>query len=283
LNPGSNLAAIQLHQQVEIGNEGMNILSRGLSESSVLKELEISYTKQTFESLTTAYIGWQAVFGALQRSRSSMELLNMNINHVGGRDMGVADAISLSLSNALLHHSTTLKTLNLSCVEGLTIAGWNSIMQRIGDCALLENLDLSMNGITDENIAALTNALVNNRSLREINLSLIGGVSEAGCTAFSALLRNPESVLEIIDLSCNSVNDEVMQSFLDALVNNTKLKEFNVRMTSISSNGFAAFIHLLCNSTSIVTTYQSNHIIEKLWKKNDDDYDDDDLDDDPDD
>ena len=207
----------------------------------------------------------------------------MNINHVGGRDMGVADAISLSLSNALLHHSTTLKTLNLSCVEGLTIAGWNSIMQRIGDCALLENLDLSMNGITDENIAALTNALVNNRSLREINLSLIGGVSEAGCTAFSALLRNPESVLEIIDLSCNSVNDEVMQSFLDALVNNTKLKEFNVRMTSISSNGFAAFIHLLCNSTSIVTTYQSNHIIEKLWKKNDDDYDDDDLDDDPDD
>jgi hypothetical protein len=108
---------------------------------------------------------------------------------------------------------------------------------------------------------------------------LIDGVSEAGWTAFSVVLRNPESVLEVIDLSCNSVNDEVIQSFSDALVNNTKLKEFNVRLTSISSNGFSAFIHLLCNSTSIVTTYQSNHTVEELWKKDDDDYDDDDEDD----
>jgi hypothetical protein len=136
-----------------------------------------------------------------------------------------------------------------------------------------------MSGITGDGLAALTNALVNNRSLNAINLSLIGGVSEAGWTAFSVVLRNPESVLEVIDLSCNSVNDEVMQSFSDALVNNTKLKEFNVRMTSISSNGFAAFTHLLCNSTSILTTYQSNHTIEELWKKDDDDYDDDDEDD----
>jgi Ran GTPase-activating protein (RanGAP) involved in mRNA processing and transport len=201
-------------------------------------------------------------------------------NFVGVNDMDVAaSSISLSLSSALLHHSTTLKTLNLSCVEGLTIAGWNSIMQCVGGCALLENLDLSTNYFTNENIAAIANALVNNRSLREINLSLISGVSEAGWTAFSAVLRNPESVLEVIDLSCNSVNDEVVQSFSDALVNNTKLKEFNVRMTSITSNGFAAFTHLLCNSTSIVTTYQSNHTIEELWKKDDDEYDDDDEDD----
>jgi len=282
LNPGSNLAAIHLHQQVKIGNEGMNILSRGLSDISVLKELEISYTKQTIESLTTAYIGWQAVLGALQRSLSSLELLNVNNNYVGGRDMGVADAISLSLSNALLHHSTTLKTLNLSCFEGIvTIAGWNSIMQRIGDCALLENLDLSANYFADDIIAALANALVNNRSLREISLSLINGVSEAGWSAFSAVLRNPESALEIIDLSKNSINDEVMHSFSNALASNTKLKKFNIQGTfSITSNGFAAFTHLLCNSSSILTTYQSNHIIEELWKKNDDDDDDDDREDD---
>jgi hypothetical protein len=279
LNAGSNLSVLHLRQQVKIDNEGMHILSRGLSDSSALKELDMSWTKQTLESLTTSYIGFQAVFGALQRSRSSLVLLNLGMNYVGGNDMDTAAASTLSLSRALLHHSATLKTLNLSCVEGLTSAGWNSIMQRIGDCALLENLDLTMSGITGDGLAALTNALVNNRSLNAINLSLIGGVSEAGWTAFSVVLRNPESVLEVIDLSCNSVNDEVMQSFSDALVNNTKLKEFNVRMTSISSNGFAAFTHLLCNSTSILTTYQSNHTIEELWKKDDDDYDDDDEDD----
>jgi hypothetical protein len=149
-------------------------------------------------------------------------------------------------------------------------------MQRIGDCALLENLDLSANYFTDEIIAALANALVINRSLREINLSLINGESEAGWSAFSPVLRNPESALEIIDLSKNSINDDVMQSFSDALANNTKLKEFNVRMTSISSDGFAAFTHLLCNNTSILTTYQSNHTLEEVWKKSADDDDDDD-------
>jgi hypothetical protein len=62
------------------------------------------------------------------------------------------------------------------------------------------------------------------------------------------------------------------------LASNTKLKELNLRGTFyITSNGFAAFTHLLCNSTSILTTYQSNHTIEELWKKDDDDYDDDDL------
>ena len=151
-------------------------------------------------------------------------------------------------------------------------------MQRIENCATLENLDLSTNYFTDENIAALANALVNNRSLREINLSLINGESEAGWSAFSPVLRNPESALEIIDLSKNSINDELVYSFSNALASNTKLKEFNVRGTfSITSNGFAAFTHLLCNSSSILTTYQSNHTLEELWKKNDDlDYDDDD-------
>jgi len=150
-------------------------------------------------------------------------------------------------------------------------------MQRIENCATLENLDLSTNYFTDENIAALANALVNNRSLREINLSLINGESEAGWSAFSPVLRNPESALEIIDLSKNSINDELVYSFSNALASNTKLKEFNVRGTfSITSNGFAAFTHLLCNNTSILTTYQSNHILEEVWKKSADDDDDDD-------
>ena len=110
---------------------------------------------------------------------------------------------------------------------------------------------------------------------------MINGVSEAGWSAFSAVLRNPESALEIIDLSKNSINDEVMHSFSNALASNTKLKKFNIQGTfSITSNGFAAFTHLLCNSSSILTTYQSNHIIEELWKKNDDDDDDDDREDD---
>jgi hypothetical protein len=54
--------------------------------------------------------------------------------------------------------------------------------------------------------------------------------------------------------------------FSDTLTNNNKFKEliFNVRSRVVTTVGSAAFIRILCNRSSILSTYHSNHTLEKL-------------------
>ncbi len=54
-------------------------------------------------------------------------------------------------------------------------------------------------------------------------------------------------------------------SFADALANNTKLRELKCdSFYHVTSDGYAAFTSLLCNTLSIQSTYRSNHTLERL-------------------
>ena len=92
------------------------------------------------------------------------------------------------------------------------------------------NLHLSHNSITDEMVAALTNALVNNSSLEELDLKCNRDVSTTGWSAFSAVLRNPNSALERLGLRCNNINDNVMITFAHTLANNSRLRDIFLDM-----------------------------------------------------
>jgi hypothetical protein len=81
---------------------------------------------------------------------------------------------------------------------------------------------------------------------------------------FSTVLRNPNSALEILDLSDNRINNHVMTSFADALANNNLLRELNLDLMNVSYDGYAAFNNTLCNESRILSTYNSNHSLEKL-------------------
>lgn len=81
------------------------------------------------------------------------------------------------MANSLLHHSATLRFLNLiellPNIDGhsITIVGWRSLFQLLREPhSVLEELDLSTNLFGDEVVADLTNALVNNNKLRKLIL-----------------------------------------------------------------------------------------------------------------
>lgn len=60
-----------------------------------------------------------------------------------------------------------------------------------------------------------------------------------------------------------------MISFAEVLSTNSRLEELRVDSycTHITSNGCAAFTKVLCNDSSIMDTYQSNHTLERLGYK----------------
>jgi hypothetical protein len=72
---------------------------------------------------------------------------------------------------------------------------------------------------------------------------------------------------------CDAINDEVMHSFADALANNNKLRELNVgditdvddiAYNNITLDGYAAMTNILCNTSSILNTFNSNHTLVAL-------------------
>ena len=88
-----------------------------------------------------------------------------------------------------------------------------------------------------------------------------------GSRLFCAILTN--SALEKLDLGRYRINDHVMISLADALANNNMLRELTLDLENVSYDGYAAFSNILCNNASILSTYHSNHSLEKLcWKIN---------------
>ena len=69
----------------------------------------------------------------------------------------------------------------------------------------------------------------------------------------------------------DSINDEVLYSFAGALANNNKLKGLDpnsvVYYSKVTSNGYEAMTYMLCNTSSILSTFNSNHTLQLFYHK----------------
>ena len=246
-NPRSNLTVLEISRTLDDG--GANILSAGLNDNRTLRHLDLGGNPNVTQS------GWQAIFASLQMTCFSLENL-----HLEGND--VNDAATLSLSSAL-RHSTTLKILQLDYSlspneQGdsaifIANATWQDLFAGVvqSTTCTLERLQLSGCAVDDDILQLLTNAMAHNDRLREVNLHFNLGVTGAGWEAFSAVLRNPMSVLEELDLSLNSINDGAVASFAGALVANNRLRVLYLSNNSlVTQAGWETFSTVLRNPIS---------------------------------
>jgi hypothetical protein len=167
--------------------------------------------------------------------------------------------------------------LNLALIKDITILGKRPLLLGVLEShnCVLERICLRANGFVDDLIRSLKNALVNNSRLRELDLSCNQGVTPAGWQTFVSVLRNPDSLLERLVLYHNRLGDEAMFSFAAALASK-KLRELifldgdmdPTNSNGVSHIGYDAFTHTLCDKSSIVNTYHSNHTLEKLCGDN---------------
>ena len=81
----------------------------------------------------------------------------------------------------------------------------------------LKELDIECNDIDDECIDVLIGPLTKNKSLIKLSLSQNKDITTAGWQTFSALLRDPNSVLEALHLSETGLDDEGAAVIANAL------------------------------------------------------------------
>jgi hypothetical protein len=111
-------------------------------------------------------------------------------------------------------------------------------------------------------------ALTNTTTLQTLWLSRNSSITAAGLRALSRVFRSACPV-ETLQLEEMNIGDDGTEALAAGLAGNTSLKHLIISPDSagITSTGWSAFSRLLCDTSSINNTYQSNHTLKHIGDK----------------
>jgi len=254
-----------------------NIDDAGLAALATVGSLN-SLDLRRNQSITPS--GWRTFFILLQRIRIQLKKLSISGNNVG--DEGI-DALGKLLSTKAL-----LKTLELNelsdygpgnmITSSVSSQEWISLFTKLKDSnnlTKLVELHLQLNHIDDEGLRHLVSLVSSMSSLKYLNLNSNRRVSPAGWQALSDYLQSPNFALKEICLDNNNINDDAIIKFAGLLVHNKTLEWLDLYECLddddyflITERGWEALSTLVCNKTSIMDTYNSNHTLRHVGDHN---------------
>ncbi|EJK76475.1 hypothetical protein THAOC_01760 [Thalassiosira oceanica] len=156
------------------------------------------------------------------------------------------------------------------------------LAQGLSGCKQIQSLFLSDNRISDNGLDVLVQRLPtsvyalylarNDITLARHLLLLrfkelnIGGnsICPGGTRVIAASLANPECRLEDLHLSQCNIGDEGTATLADGLHNNQRLTDMSLEINNITDHGWNEISSILCDTSSINATYNSNHTLQSL-------------------
>ena len=207
--------------------------------------------------------GWRLLVLAIG-SIGSKILQKLSLGACNISDEGMVDIIT-SLS---MHPN--LQTLWLSG-NRLSTKGCTA-MATLFRCSAteLQHLDLGDNEINDEGIDALVPVFNNCSHLQTLVFKNNPAISMRGWRCVATILESPNCSSLINLHTGNNVDDEVVTTLTRALENNRTLLTLgilnygNPSNPSITDEGWKAISELLCDTSNVNSTFQSNHTLQYL-------------------
>ena len=126
----------------------------------------------------------------------------------------------------------------------------------------LRSLVLSDNEF-DGGLGALAEVVKHIRSLKHLDLSQ-NNITKTEWQHISTALACPESNLKELCIRNCGIDNEIIRILAASLTHNEKLKRLDMRYNNITQEGWDAFIQLLCNTSSLESTFNSNHTLSYL-------------------
>ena len=169
-------------------------LFKALERNTCLKTIVLSYNDITVGEHSEA-VG-QAVEGML-RVNQSLQVLKLFDCHL---DNTVISHIAIGLT-----HNTTLQEVNIECNGSVTGDRWVQLFQAIQNGTTpLQKLDISNNNLQSEDVIALSQMLLHNKTITALSIRNIFGsetnTTEAWIQLFQVLRHHPTlSILDIRD------------------------------------------------------------------------------------
>ena len=143
----------------------------------------------------------------------------------------------------------------------------NVVADTLRYCSNLKRIVLWNCNMNDELLLPMITAIRGHSMIEKLKLER-NGIENVGCTSLSALLADANCRLRVLDLSRNNIGAEGAITLANSLVNNTSLEHLNLLFNQIDREVYSsvedAFDRSLCNTTSINSTYTSNHSLKSL-------------------
>eukprot|EP00985_Skeletonema_marinoi_P003513 scaffold1505_cov146-Skeletonema_marinoi.AAC.27 len=264
-----------------LSNDGFTSIIRALHSLSQLEELYIGGGNNVGPD------GWSELRILLESGVCKLkQLLLKGNNYIGNEGMDV-------LSNGLRGIGSSLKVLHLSD-SSIGNEGLLALVDGLTNCTSLETLQLSRNDfssaaaglgslsdwlqnspmilkylfldncrISDEGLHALAEGAAN--QCRELYLKGNETITTVGLRYLSDSIRSDSCRVESLDLECIPVGDEGLEVLAQGLVGNQSLTSLDLGDLHgdvlITSTGWLAFSKALCDTSSVNSTYLSNHTI----------------------
>ena len=256
-NPVSVLEKLDLSGH-NINDDGLNVLGTVLGNNSTLKVLDLGRCR----NVTSA--GWVTFFERLSGSQTSV------LREFRGPNNNIDDEGLAAFAN-VVSNNPKLKNIRLYSNPSISAAGWQTFFTSLHNCdTLLEELHLFSNNINDAAVTSMVDALNGIESLTCLDVANNPSISSTGWIALSALLQHPNSSLSVLTLTnhgVNTINDEVVASYANALLNNKSITtlafgcDYGSARNNITARGWDALANVLCNKASIESIYASNHTL----------------------
>ncbi|KAJ3412302.1 T-complex-associated testis-expressed protein 1 [Chytridiales sp. JEL 0842] len=135
---------------------------------------------------------------------------------------------------------------------GMTINDCINLTNSIKASAILESLTLQTNSIDDDRCRLIANALLDNTTLKKLDLSH-NKISDSGARGLAKLLSIPTCPLTHLNLANNKIGPHGASSIGKSIQNNPTLEHLNIRMNYLTDEGGAALLAALVRSTNSTT------------------------------
>ncbi|KAL9184208.1 hypothetical protein ACHAXT_002294 [Thalassiosira profunda] len=173
-----------------------------------------------------------------------------------------------ALSSGLCGKNSVTK-LKLIGNQNVSSVGWGSFATLLRSSrSVLQTLSMPVNNISDEAAILIANALSRNKVLREIDLASCRGITSLGWRAFCAVFESEDSALEKMSLWDCLIRRDVYIAWANALANNKRLRVLDTtycpQHRQDEDTGISSFQRILCNASTIMDTFLSNHTLEKV-------------------
>mmetsp|Transcript_21474 Transcript_21474/g.36881 ORF Transcript_21474/g.36881 Transcript_21474/m.36881 type:complete len:434 (-) Transcript_21474:860-2161(-) len=139
---------------------------------------------------------------------------------------------------------------------------------------------LFLNHVLDESLGELVSALAHRIHLEELDVGHNDILGRESCMALAALLKDPTCNLITLRLENNLIDGDCAAALADALTRNDKLKNLYLHGNPIFGNTSEseddgndgsydseledAFSRVLCDTSTIMDTYSSNHTLQSF-------------------
>ncbi|KAJ3130579.1 Kinesin-associated protein 3, partial [Physocladia obscura] len=170
-------------------------------------------------------------------------------------DIGVIMSELIYLRDLKIYYGVRDCGINFSWkLFGMTLNDCISLSNSIKSTSSLETLVIQASGIDDEKVRLISIALLENKTIRKIDLSH-NKIGDAGARGIAKVLSSPSCILTHLDISNNQIKQSGAHSIGKALQLNSALIHLNMRMNRIGDTGGADFCLCLSKVVALAAPF----------------------------